>query len=46
MTIPAAKVAVGDGAEISRAFLLGCEADAAEMTKGMRHIGRLTADVV
>ena len=37
LTIPAVKVASGEGgAEVNRAFLLGCEADAAELTKGMR----------
>ena len=37
MTIPAAKVSSGDGtAEESRAFILGCEADPAELTKDMR----------
>ena len=37
LTIPAAKVASGEGdAEVNRAFLLGCEADPAELTKGMR----------
>lgn len=37
LTIPAAKVASGEGgAEVNRVFLLGCEADPAELTKGMR----------
>ena len=37
LTIPAAKVASGEGdAEVNRAFLLGCKADPAELTKGMR----------
>ena len=37
MTIPAAKVASGEGtADETRAFLLGCEADPAELTKDMR----------
>ncbi len=37
LTIPAAKVASGEGgAEENRAFLLGCDADPAELTKGIR----------
>ena len=37
MTIPASRVAGGEcGAEEKRAFLLGCDADPAELTKDMR----------
>ena len=37
MTIPAARVAKGDGdTKENRAFLLGCDADPAELTKDMR----------
>lgn len=37
LMIPAAKVASGEGGvDENRAFLLGCEADPAELTKGMR----------
>ncbi len=37
MTIPAARVARGEGGvEENRAFLLGCDADPAELTKGIR----------
>ena len=37
MAIPAARVARGDGdTEENRAFLLGCDADPAELTKDMR----------